>query len=227
MFLGNLPGIERVMFNDIQSPYISLITGPPGSLKTGVALSIVANHLRTTGQFGLYCTIEETVDSLLRGASSLNISLPQNLQITDFTELRRDNDAMDYLKFTHRMIEHFRRERGDQFSVFILDSLGAIYSLTNVDDKMRRTMFNFFDFLRTQNLIVLCVTERQVGEYAELDGNEGFLADGIIAMGLDRRNGKLVRTLQVEKMRHVRHTMEKQAIDIGPNGPVLLGPLFD
>ena len=215
------------MFNDIQSPYISLITGPPGSLKTGVALSIVANHLRATGQFGLYCTIEETVDSLLRGASSLNISLPQNLQITDFTELRRDNDAMDYLKFTHRMIEHFRRERGDQFSVFILDSLGAIYSLTNVDDKMRRTMFNFFDFLRTQNLIVLCVTERQVGEYAELDGNEGFLADGIIAMGLDRRNGKLVRTLQVEKMRHVRHTMEKQAIDIGPNGPVLLGPLFD
>ena len=163
----------------------------------------------------------------MRGASSLGLSLPQNLQITDFTELRRDNDAMDYLKFTRRMIEHFKRERGDQFTVFVLDSLGAIYSLTNVDEKMRRTMFNFFDFLRSQNLKCICLTERQVGEFAELDGNEGFLADGIISMGLDRRNGKLVRTFQLEKMRHVRHTMEKQAIDVGPNGPVLLGPLFD
>ena len=227
MFLGNLPGIERVMFNDVQPPYISLITGPPGALKTGTALTIVSNYLRQTGEFGLYCTIEETVDSLMRGASSLGLSLPQNLQITDFTELRRDNDAMDYLKFTRRMIEHFKRERGDQFTTFVLDSLGAIYSLTNVDEKMRRTMFNFFDFIRSQNLKCICLTERQVGEFAELDGNEGFLADGIISMGLDRRNGKLVRTFQLEKMRHVRHTMEKQAIDVGPNRPVLLGPLFD
>ena len=145
-------------------------------------------------------TIEETVDSLMRGASSLGLSLPQNLQITDFTELRRDNDAMDYLKFTRRMIEHFKRERGDQFTTFVLDSLGAIYSLTNVDEKMRRTMFNFFDFIRSQNLKCICLTERQVGEFAELDGNEGFLADGIISMGLDRRNGKLVRTFQLEKI---------------------------
>ena len=119
MFLGNLPGIERVMFNDVQAPYVSLITGPPGSLKTGTALTFVSNYLRQTGEFGLYCTIEETVDSLMRGASSLGLSLPQNLQITDFTELRRDNDAMDYLKFTRRMIEHFKRERGDQFTVFV------------------------------------------------------------------------------------------------------------
>ncbi len=54
MFLGNLPGIERVMFNDVQAPYISLITGPPGALKTGTALTFVSNYLRQTGEFGLY-----------------------------------------------------------------------------------------------------------------------------------------------------------------------------
>ena len=66
---------------------------------------------------------------IVRGASqSLGLSLPQNLQITDFTELRNENEAMDYLKFTQKMIEHFKRERGNAFSVFVLDSLGAIYS---------------------------------------------------------------------------------------------------
>jgi len=157
----------------------------------------------------------------------LGLDLPQNLQITDFTELRKENDAMDYLKFTRKMIEHFKRERGPSFSVFVLDSLGAIYSLTNVDEEMRKRMFSFFDFLRSQNLYTFVITERQTGEHAELDGNEGFLADAILNLGLDRRNGQIVRTLQVEKMRHVRHSMEKQAMEVTGAGVQLLGPLFD
>jgi KaiC/GvpD/RAD55 family RecA-like ATPase len=92
---------------------------------------------------------------------------------------------------------------------------------------MRKKMFGFFDFLRTQGLYTFIITERQQGENAELQGNEGFIADGIINLGLDRRNGKIVRTMQIEKMRHVRHSMEKQAIDISAGAVTVMGPLFD
>ncbi|MBT3971802.1 MAG: hypothetical protein HOE92_06260 [Euryarchaeota archaeon] len=227
MLLNGIEGMDRVMTGDVRSPYITLVTGPPGAMKTGFALTIMSNHLSRTGEFGLYCTIEETVESLLRGAESLGIHPPHNLQITDFTELRRENSGMDYLKFTRRMIEHFKQQHGERFTTFVLDSLGAIYSLTTVNESMRNKMFEFFDFLRQQKLNVIILTERQYGEYAELQGNEGFLADGIIKMGVDRRNGQIVRTMQVEKLRHVRHSMEKQAIDVGPHGPIILGPLFD
>lgn len=227
MFLGTIPGFERVIQEDVGSPYVTLVTGPPGSLKTAVALNVISSRLQQTGEFGLYCTVEETVDSLLKSCDSMGMELPNTLQVTDFTELRQDNESMDYLKFTKRMIQHFKQEKGDAFSVFVLDSLGAIYSLTTVDEEMRKRMFNFFTFLRQQKLFTIIITERQIGSHAELQGNEGFLADGIINMGIDNRNGKLVRTLQVEKMRHTRHLMEKQAIDVGPSGLVLLGPLFD
>ena len=60
---------------------------------------------------------------------------------------------MDYLKFTRKMIEHFKQQHGDRFSVFVLDSLGAIYTLTTMDDVMRKKMFNFFDFLRSHEPI--------------------------------------------------------------------------
>jgi KaiC/GvpD/RAD55 family RecA-like ATPase len=33
--------------------------------------------------------------------------------------------------------------------------------------------------------------------------------------------------MQVEKMRHIRHSMEKQAMEVTNSGLVLLGPLFD
>ena len=224
MFIDGIPGMDRVLSTDVNPPYLTLVTGPPGSMKSTFCLSLVSNHLRQSGGFGLYCTVEETTGSLLRSSHSLGRSLPQNLQITDFTELRNENEAMDYLKFTQKMIEHFKRERGDAFTVFVLDSLGAIYSLTNVDEEMRKRMFKFFEFCRSQNLHTFVITELQNAEHA---AHDRFLADSIINLGLDRRNGQIVRTLQIEKMRHIRHSMEKQAMEVTPSGLSLLGPLFD
>jgi KaiC/GvpD/RAD55 family RecA-like ATPase len=188
---------------------------------------MISNHLANQGGFGLYCTVEETVNSLQKSTRSLGIRLPRSLQITDFTELRKDNQNMDYLKFTRKMIEHFKQKEGDNFRVFVLDSLGAIYSLTTVDEEMRKRMFEFFDFLRLQGLYTFIITERHSDQNAELEGNEGFLADAILNMGVDLRNGQIVRTLQVEKMRHIRHSMEKQAIQVGQTGIEIIGPLFD
>ena len=42
------------------------------------------------------------MESLLETSDSLGSDLPNNMQITDFTELRQENEAMDYLKFTQR-----------------------------------------------------------------------------------------------------------------------------
>ena len=227
MLLGAMQGMERVLQSDVRAPYVTMVTGPPGSMKSSFCMTLLSNHLTRTGEFGLYCTVEESVDSLLRGTTSMGLNVPNNLQLTDFTELRRENENMDYLKFTRRMIEHFKQQHGDRFTTFVLDSLGAIYSLTSVDEVMRKKMFGFFDFLRSMNLNVFIITERNVGTNAELQGNEGFLADAVINLGMDQRNGKLIRTLQIEKMRHCRHAMEKMAIDVGTNGMVILGPLFD
>ena len=166
--------MERVLHNDVRSPYLTLVTGPPGSMKSSFCMTLLTNHLSRTGEFGLYCTVEETVESLMRSVTSLGLQLPGSLQITDFTELRRENENMDYLKFTRRMIEHFKHQHGSRFTSFALDSLGAIYSLTTMDEAMRKKMFGFFDFLRSMDLNVFIITERNIGTHAELSGNEGF-----------------------------------------------------
>ncbi len=66
MLLGGMQGMERVVQSDFHAPYISLVTGPPGSMKSSFCLTLLTNHLNRTGEFGLYCTVEETVDSLIR-----------------------------------------------------------------------------------------------------------------------------------------------------------------
>ncbi|MCK4265788.1 MAG: signal transduction protein, partial [Thermoplasmata archaeon] len=80
---------------------------------------------------------------------------------------------------------------------------------------------------RDNNLTAFAVMERSIGAESALLGNEGFLVDGIIMLGLDRSRGKLVRYLQVEKMRACQHSMEKHAVEVGRSGIVVLGPIFD
>ena len=233
LFRDSVTGLEKVFKTDIKAPAIVLITGPPGSMKTSFCYTIMSKYLEETGEFGLYTTLEETVQSHIRNMESLGFDLSMNMQISDFTDLREidrvveGGEDTDYLKFLEKMIVHFKGKYGEKFTVFALDSLGALYSLMEDDTQMRKKMFYFFKMIRDNNLIAFIVMERQIGGESNLLGNEGFLVDGIMMMGLDRSRGKLVRYLQVEKMRASQHSMEKHAIEVGKGGLVVLGPIFD
>jgi len=232
MFKNSIEGLDKIFKTDIGKPKVVLITGPPGSMKTSFVYTLMSRYLDSTGEFGLYTTLEETVDSHLTNMKSLGVKLTRNMQISDFTDLRDidavvDDEGTDYLQFIEKMIVHFKNKKKDQFSVFALDSLGALYSLMEHEEDMRKKMFYFFKMLRENNLYSFVIMERIPGEPSQLLGNEGFLVDGIIYLGLDRSRGKLTRYIQIEKMRACQHSMEKHAIEVGKGGIRVLGPIFE
>ena len=232
-FRSSIDGLDKVIRTEIAPPKVILVTGPPGAMKTSFCYALMSRYLKETGEFGLYTTLEETVQSHLRNMESLGIDVSLNMQISDFTDLREidavvgPDDQTDYIAFIEKMITHFKKLHGPKFRVFALDSLGALYSLMESNENMRKRMFYFFKMLRDNNLISLIVMERSLGGESQLLGNEGFLVDGIIMLGLDRSRGKLVRYLEVEKMRAVEHSMEKHAIEPRKGGLTVLGPIFE
>ena len=233
MFKDSIPGLEKVFRTDVEPPCVVLLTGPPGSMKTSFCYTLMSKYLEKKREFGLYTTLEESSQSHLRNMKSMGMSLSPHMQISDFTDLREvdkvveEGEATDYINFIEKMILYFKKKYGDRFTLFALDSLGALYSLMEDSSQMRKRMFYFFKMLRDNNLTAFMVMERSLGAESQLLGNEGFLVDGIIMLGLDRSRGKLVRYLQVEKMRACQHSMEMHAVEVGQNGIVVLGPIFD
>jgi len=154
VFRNSIEGLDKVFKTDIEGPKVILITGPPGSLKTSFCYSLMSRYLQQTGEFGLYTTLEETVQSHLKNMESLGVDLSLNMQISDFTDLREidqvvgPSDQTDYLAFIEKMLSHFKKVHGDRFRIFTLDSLGALYSLMEDVSDMRKKMFYFFKMVR-------------------------------------------------------------------------------
>ncbi len=233
MLRDSIPGMDKVFKTDIEPPKVILVTGPPGSMKTSFCYTLMSRYLENRDEFGLYATLEENVESHLKNMESLGIRLSLNMQVSDLTDLREidsvvGGESTNYLEFLEKMVRHFKKSRGDKFTVFALDSLGALYSLMEDVEGMRNKMYFFFKTLRDLNLVSFVIMERSIGGESHLLGNEGFLVDGIILLGLDRNRGKLVRFLQVEKMRACEHSMEKHALEVSREGGIrILGPLFE
>jgi KaiC/GvpD/RAD55 family RecA-like ATPase len=232
MFKNSIPGLDKIFRTDIETPKVVLITGPPGSMKTSFCYSLMSTYLESSKEFGLYVTLEETGSSHLVNMRSLGMKVSPNLEISDFTDLRELDEAIevdsptDYIQFVEQSLKYHKKKHEDRFTVFALDSLGALYSLMEDQEGMRKKMFYFFKSLRDLNLISFVVMERSIGTPSDLLGNEGFLVDGIIELGLDRSRGKLARYLRVEKMRACEHSMERHIIEVSEGGLTVFGPML-
>ncbi|UCH89395.1 MAG: signal transduction protein [Thermoplasmata archaeon] len=235
MFKDTIEGLDEVFFTDVEPPMVVIVRGPPGSMKSTFIHMLLAKYLeKRQNDFALYISYEETVRSQLKMIKRLGIDISLNLQISDLSDIRKlkgDKDTkVNYLDFTEKLLTHYKQKHGDEFSVFALDSLGALYSLilSSADaQEVRRRMYHFFEVLRDNNLVAFIIMESSLEGESKLLGDEGFLSDGIIMLGLRRKQGKLIRYLQVEKMRAVHHSMEMHAMDIQGNNLIVMGPIFD
>jgi KaiC/GvpD/RAD55 family RecA-like ATPase len=231
MFRDTVDGLNNVFETDVFQGAVILITGPPGSLKSGFAYNVLSKYLENTDEFGIYMTLEESTESHLRNMQSLGIVIPDNLLISDYSDIRSrfetEGEHPDFLKMIEGVIKFFKEKEGDKYTCFALDSLGALYSLTPTEG-LRAKMFHFFKMLRENNLTSLIVMETP--KYSNIQhsvGSEGFLCDGIIEMGLIETQHDVMLYLQVQKMRATAHSRKKHLIEIGEEGLSVLGPVFE
>jgi len=225
-----IPGLEKVIRTDVEAPKVVLVIGPPGSMKTSFCFSVISRNAKATGNTGMYLTLEETAESHVRNMKSIGVPFSDNVNITDFTDIREletiGEDSTNYIEVIEKLVRNFKQKQGKKFTTLAIDSLGALYSLMNEDVSVRRSMYHFFKSMRELDLFTLLIMEGSIGEGRFYAGTEAFLSDGVIYMGMDNARGKVNRFLQVSKMRACDHSMDRYAVEVGRNGLQILGPLL-
>lgn len=228
MLKDTVKGLDKIFAKDIPEGFVILVTGIPGTLKSGFVHQVLSNHLARSKKFGVYATLEEPKESHLRNMKSLGIKKPDNLQIFDYSDIRKEwkaeEEALNMVKITEDLIKFYKEAKGEEFTYFALDSLNALYSLVK-STNLRRDSYHFFTALRDSGLtsfITLELTE-ELGEYAP----EYFLVDGVIEVGVIETQEDVTRYVQIKKMRAVKHSMKKHQLTVEEDGLAVLGPVYE
>jgi len=235
MFQNTIKGLGKIFRTNNYENMIIMVSGYTGTLKSTFTYSLMAKYLENNpGQIGVYATIEESKESLLRNLKSVGVKPNDNIFIADYNRTREmyreESENTDFLELTEKLILSTKEERGDSFVIFALDSLNALYTLTKMDNEylIRKRVYYFYKLLRDAGLTSFILNEvPRETHYLMHRDNENFLADGVIELGIRRTLEGKKRYIEVIKMRQNSHSMKQYVIDIDKDGLSILGPSVD
>ncbi len=224
-----IEGFDEALQGGIPEENVTLLCGGAGSMKSSLCFNILYNAC-LDGKSALYLSLEQSYASLLnqfiemgydfskidvivvssnitdikKKVNSVKKSGKGTLIISDLGELRKElkgtkiNAGGDWWNLIKNLITNVKKEV--EYSLFTLDSLDALYTLSNFDDP-RNKLFYIFESIRDLDVNSLLISEmpRDGSRFGKYDIE--FLADGVIMVRLLERYRKVTREISVVKMR--------------------------
>lgn len=225
-----IEGLDEAMDGGIPEGNINLICGTAGSMKSSVCFNILYNA-SVEGKTTFYISLEQSYVTLLnqfiemgfdfskidvivvssnvtdikRKIADVSNSGKGTLILSDLGEMRKElkgsniEKGGDWWNLIKNLIKNVKSQI--DFSHLAIDSLNALYSISNFDDP-RNKLFYIFETMREFEANTFLISEMP------LDGSrygryeiEDFLADGVIMLRLLERYRKVTREISVVKMR--------------------------
>jgi KaiC/GvpD/RAD55 family RecA-like ATPase len=209
-------GFDEEIEGGIPQGHVVLVAGPPGTMKSSLAYSILYNNALHEGVPGVYVTMEQDRESLEFQISRMGMDLnkaEEKVRIQDISRIRRGVEEMrgtaragppiekPWLDILKRHLEDVKGT--EDFSLLVLDSLPILEIISGLRER-RIGLFHFFGWLKALKVTSFVISE--VSPDPETVRDEDFLADGIFALTMDRV-GELdvYRRIRCVKMRGVNH----------------------
>lgn len=224
----NLITFEDIFSSAVEPPAIVLVEGEAGTLKSTLCFSLMLDILAGSDDFGLYMTFEQTWQSHRTNMASLGYIPPDRLLSVDYNIMRKDMNLQDtqvnIFNSILEMVGALDREKEGRLRIFALDSLNAVYSISD-PAFLEYSLVPFFRQLRKHNMVSLIIHEKASAD-SDHRLRERFLADGIISLGILRHQGDVVRYLQTLKFASGEHSLKRRHLTAQKNGLALMGNVY-
>ena len=220
---------DETLQGGIPESHIVLVCGSSGTMKSSMSFNTIYNEV-LNGKTGIYITLEQSCKSLLNQMENMGFDLSK-IDIEILTEISKLSEITKKIKSSKKgvlvisdlgairkkLVDTKLGPNGDWLNAIkniikkiksdsncnlvVLDSLSALYVLSNFDEPRMR-IFYMFEFLRDLNITSFLISEMPLDQskYSQYEV-EDFLSDGIIYLQLSKRGRKVTREISVVKMR--------------------------
>jgi len=212
-----------------------LITGSSGSGKTTLCMQFLINGAKN-GERGVFFTITEPLFKLTKNMENFDFYDKKLIEsgLVNLIDLRIISErlGLDTEKYSVEdasALLDILRDIAEELNVkrLIIDSITALCYRLQTPEMIRDFIFKLGSSLAAMKCTTFLTSEvpPQKFQYSQY-GIEEFISDGIIFLGDTEREGDLIRTFQVVKMRGSAHSRTKYMMNISSKNGIELTPLL-
>ncbi len=226
-------GVDEILANKgIPRSYVVFIIGSPGSGKTTLALQFLYNGAKEYGENGVYVSLDEEPDSLVKNAKAVGLDLaklikedklaiidaspirflPGEVKLGDISVGKREFALISLIDAIKKNVERVGAKR------LVVDPLATLI-LQYPDAAERRTaVLDLMQAIASTGCTTLLISELTTSSLYRKYQFEEFLAQGVLILRKILRPGGMLRIFTVEKMRGVDHDTQPHPYKIGDGG---------
>ncbi len=201
-------GLDENLQGGVPDGSIVLLGGSPGTMKSSLGFNILYNNALEEGKKGVYISLEERRDSLIKNMKGLGMDwedVSKNMSILDLGLIRSRMTELDnkaWMEVFKMYVKNLRKNLDNEF--LVIDSLPVLETMAEFKNP-RKELFQFFEWIRNLDVTAFLIHEMPPEEFSFSNAGEGFLSDGIFHLELRREANNVNLFLSVMKMRKTNH----------------------
>jgi len=230
-----IPGLDSIISGGMKMGRAVTVSGPPGSGKTTFGLQYLYSGAKDFDESGVYLTMSQNIDDIKNDCKSFgwdfdDLITKEKILMVDARPFKIQDELIGKDESLYRgeqlPFEHLTK--------LILSSIKRIGAKRVVIDSLTILAMQYNDkfYMRqglqgmVQALENFGVTSLILSEYSEKDNVplEWFVTSGIIQLRHTRKEDSMERTIQVTKMRGIKHSEQIHLIELDSDGLHLLHP---
>ncbi|MDO8480598.1 MAG: ATPase domain-containing protein [Nanoarchaeota archaeon] len=241
----NIKGLDEAMEGGVPRLSTILIAGTAGTMKSSVCFNAIYKEAERGGNV-LYLTLEQSYVSLLNHMINMGFDFNKvdvtivgsdpaiikkkvehikeskkgHIILSDLGSLRATikgkESAANWWNIIFRIVKTLKDDCN--ISALVIDSLNALYVLTNFKDP-RNQIFQMFNSFKELDLTTFLISEmpKDGSKYGFYEV-EDFLSDGVVVIQLVDRNRKVTREINIAKLRATNASTDVFTLEFGKKG---------
>jgi len=212
-----VPGLDEILYGGIPQNNLVVISGDPGSGKTGLVLEYLYNGVIKYNEPGLYISLEESAEEIINFAELFGWDIKSLMEKKLLNIITVELYDFDKLKNT---IEDEVNRLGAKRLVIDPGVVFRLYFDRELD--ARKRILSLGRMLKRIGCTAIITNEISLDKSSSLFGLEEYVADGVILLYHTKLEDRFIRSVGILKMRGTKISEKLHPIRITNTGVKIL-----